>query len=199
MMSAAESVRTSDRPTLRVLAASAAVVLLDQVAKAIVRGGLPLGDERTIIPGVMQLTHVQNRGAAFGLFPSSTLFLTLISIGVCVAIVWGRTWWADRGVLMRIAVALELGGALGNLIDRVAFGQVTDFILFTPNLPLIGRWPAFNFADSALTMGALMMAVALMLHSEPRTLARREAAGSESGVQNGLPSLRPNEESRPAP
>lgn len=164
---AAESIRRNDLP-LRVFAASAIVVVIDQLAKALVRGEFALGAERALVPGVLQLTYVQNRGAAFGLFPSSTLFLTIISVAVCVAIVCGRAWWAGRGLLMRAAIALELGGALGNLVDRLAFGHVTDFILFTPNLPLIGRWPAFNFADSALTIGALMMAAALTVQSTPR-------------------------------
>ena len=170
---AAESVPTNDRQLQRVFAASVTVVFIDQLAKAFVRAGLALGDEHALIPGVLQLTHVQNRGAAFGLFPSSTLFLTIISIGVCVAIVCGRSWWAGHGPLMSVAIALELGGALGNLIDRIAFGQVTDFILLTPNLPFVGRWPAFNFADSALTCGALMMAAALMLHSDGQAIEDR--------------------------
>lgn len=169
------SVRThtsveSGRRLRTVLLAGLLIVAFDQATKALVRGALPLHSERVVIPEVLLLTHVQNRGAAFGLFPTSTLPLALISLAVCVAIIAGRTWWIGRGRLMSVAIALEFGGAFGNLIDRVALGAVTDFVQFTPNLPWIGRWPAFNVADAALTTGALLLAMALT-RSDRRAVA----------------------------
>ncbi len=156
------------RAVVPAFAIALALVATDQATKALVRASLSLHVEQPVLPGVLVLTNVQNRGAAFGLFQSSTLLLSLVSLGVCVAIVAGRGWWLERGVLTRAAAALIFGGALGNLIDRLILGYVTDFLQFTPTLPLIGRWPAFNVADSALTIGALLLATTLA-RNEPET------------------------------
>lgn len=122
---------------------------LDQMTKAIVRGWLPLYESVPLISGMFHLTHIQNTGAAFGLFPDATLFFILIAIIACGLFLWlGHKGVYPKG--MGIAFGLMLGGALGNLIDRLRYGAVTDFLD-------LRVWPVFNFADTALTVGAVLL------------------------------------------
>lgn len=126
----------------------AAVLILDQVTKHIIRSGIPVGHERRLILGI-KLVDVRNTGVAFGFFSGGgTLVLgfTLVALAVLVgyfAMRPERPWlWLPTGML--------IGGALGNLIDRIANGAVTDFI----KLPL---WPAFNVADTSITLGVVCL------------------------------------------
>jgi signal peptidase II len=133
---------------LRAAAVAGAVVGIDQLTKAAVRSGLPIGEERRFFIGI-QLVHVRNTGVAFSLFSSGgTLVLVFTLVALAVLVVYlarrpDRPWlWIPTGLL--------IGGALGNLIDRLVHGAVTDFIKF----PL---WPAFNFADISITFGVLAL------------------------------------------
>lgn len=131
----------------------AAVVMLivigvDQLTKALVRGGIDEGSQRSVFFFV-KLVHVRNTGVAFGFFSGGgvvVLVFTVIALGVLIgylAIRPERPWlWLPTGLL--------LGGAVGNLIDRLANGAVTDFI----KLP---HWPAFNVADISITFGVLAL------------------------------------------
>jgi signal peptidase II len=134
-----------------------AVVLgLDQLTKHTIAAGIADGQTRKFLPAV-QLVHVRNTGVAFGLLSGGgtlVLVFTLASLAVLVGYLALRP---DRSGLW-LATGLLLGGALGNLIDRLAEGAVTDFI----KLPL---WPAFNVADIAITFGVLTL---LWVFEEPR-------------------------------
>ena len=131
------------------------VVLLDQITKWMVIGKIPLHDSITVIPGFFSLTHLYNPGGAFGIFAGNAsawrhwLFLaaTVLAIGL---ILYFYRQTPKSHVLLRLALGFICGGALGNCIDRIRFGEVVDFLLF-----YIGRfsWPAFNVADSAVTVG----------------------------------------------
>lgn len=123
-------------------------LLADQSTKSLVRAWLPLGVSLPILPNVLHFTHTQNPGAAFGLFPNATSFLIFIALFVSAIFFWLGHQGFDRR-RMAIATGMMLGGALGNLIDRVKFGSVTDFID-------IRVWPIFNIADIALTVGAFL-------------------------------------------
>jgi len=124
-------------------------LLVDQLSKALVRAYIPLGASIPIVPNAIYLTHTQNPGAAFGLFPNTTMLLIIVALLVSTILLWlGRQGFDRRRVA--IAMGMMLGGALGNLLDRVRFGAVTDFI----DLKV---WPIFNFADTALTVGALLL------------------------------------------
>jgi signal peptidase II len=135
------------------------VVILDRLTKWLVSQKITLHDSVDVIPGVFRLTHVQNQGAAFGLFsesPSEFKVAMLILFSVAALAVVSALLWKNGNAMNTTAVALSLvaGGALGNLWDRVASGRVIDFLDF-----YLGshHWPAFNVADSAIVVGALLL------------------------------------------
>lgn len=136
-----------------------AIVAVDQVTKAIVRQVLPLGESRSIIPEILDLTHVHNTGAAFGLLNAADFpYKSIVMIGVAaialVAIAAYATQLGFHERLARFGLALILGGAFGNLIDRAIFGYVVDFV--DVYWRTTHFW-AFNVADSAITIGAILV------------------------------------------
>ncbi|MCS7260217.1 MAG: signal peptidase II [Anaerolineae bacterium] len=138
-----------------VLAGIVAVVVgLDQLSKAWVTAWLPEGHWWSPWSGeaaeVFRITHVTNTGAAFGLFPNHGSFFILIAVIVVIAIVLYYHRLPAEDWLVRISLGLQLGGAMGNLIDRLRFGYVIDFID-------ISFWPVFNLADASITAGVLLI------------------------------------------
>jgi signal peptidase II len=141
------------------LGTMAVVVALDQVTKAIVRQLLPLGESRSLIPDFLDLTHVHNTGAAFGLlnaveFPYKSLVMIGIAAVALVAIAVYATQLGFHERIARFGLALILAGAFGNLIDRAVFGFVVDFV--DVYWRTTHFW-AFNVADSAITIGAILV------------------------------------------
>ena len=127
------------------LVALIVTLVADQATKGLVARTMSPGQS---IPdaGVLRATYVTNSGSAFGLFPNQTLFLILASlVGIGVLLVFYRTHPVASS-LLRLSLGLQLGGAVGNLIDRVRLGYVVDFID-------VGSWPVFNLADSAIVVG----------------------------------------------
>jgi signal peptidase II len=144
---------------------AALVVLGDRISKWLVAQRITLHDNVEIVPGFFRLTHVQNQGAAFGLFsesPSEWKAAMLILFSVAALGVVSALLWKNGNALNSTAIALSLvfGGALGNLWDRVASGRVIDFLDFNlgPH-----HWPAFNIADSAIVAGAIMLLTEILL------------------------------------
>jgi signal peptidase II len=148
-------------------AIAAAVVLLDQLAKAWIIATFPLGGQREVIPGLFRLVHTRNRGIAFGLFGASGPVVQTLLLAVVVAVVAVLVWQLSRSDGDRVAglgLALVLGGALGNLLDRLLRGEVVDFI--DVYIRLGGHeheWPSFNVADSCITVGAALVIFAELL------------------------------------
>jgi len=137
----------------------AVVAALDQITKVMVRQVLPLGESRVVIPNLLDFTHVQNTGAAFGLlnaveFPYKPLVMIAIAALALVAIAAYATQLGFHERLARFGLALILGGALGNLVDRAVFGYVVDFV--DVYWGATHFW-AFNVADSAITIGAILV------------------------------------------
>lgn len=129
----------------------AAMILgLDQLSKSLIRAYLPLGAS---FPGDswVRLTHVANTGAAFGLFPDQSLFLLITTLVGVTAIVLYYFYPPLNTPLLVVSLGLQLGGALGNLIDRLRLGYVTDFVDFRV-------WPVFNVADSSIVVGVTILA-----------------------------------------
>ncbi len=125
-----------------------AVLLLDQVTKALVRRDVELGSARDVFP-LVDLVHSRNRGVAFGAFEDSTaLVVLLIAVAIAALVAYFATH-LDRP-LVWLPTGLLAGGAIGNVVDRIREGFVTDFI----KLP---SWPAFNVADGAITLGVLAL------------------------------------------
>jgi signal peptidase II len=140
------------------------VVVLDRATKWAVAKDIPLHESKTLIAGFFYLTHVENRGAAFSLFADSPsewkiamlVLFSIVALVVVSALLWrGSHSMATTGV----GLGLILGGALGNLWDRLLSGRVVDFLLF-----YIGsyQWPAFNVADSAIVVGAALLAIEIL-------------------------------------
>jgi signal peptidase II len=143
----------------RPLLIALAVLLLDRVTKWAIAQTIPLEDAMNVIPGFFRLTHLENTGAAFSLFadsPSPFRTTLLIIFSVAALAVVSVLLWKDRNVFHSgtLALSLILGGAVGNLWDRLSAGKVTDFLNF-----YIGahHWPPFNVADSAIVVGALLL------------------------------------------
>jgi signal peptidase II len=141
------------------IAVTIAVVVLDQITKAMVRPALALHESITVIPGLLDLTRVHNTGAAFGMlnavdFPMKTLVLSLVAMIALGGVAWYAATVPLTDRLARIGVAGVLGGAIGNLIDRAKDGYVLDFVD-----AYWGTWHfwAFNVADAAITVGVIFM------------------------------------------
>jgi signal peptidase II len=145
------------------------VLLLDRYTKWLVAKQITLHDSITVIKRVFYITHVENRGAAFGLFndspaPWKIALLVVFSI-VALVIVSALLWRSSRTITTSaIGLALILGGAMGNLWDRLLSGRVVDFLLV-----YIGsyQWPAFNVADSAIVVGAGLLVFEILFTKAP--------------------------------
>lgn len=142
---------------VRMYAAAGAVLVLDRLSKML-WGSV----QRTLIPGVLELHGTQNGGVAFGAMNGSGLWLSLGGLVLCIAmLVWLHR--ADRGKLCQYGTGLMLGGGLSNLIDRLLYGAVIDFID-----PVFLHWFVFNIADAAVVCGAVLAGIGLILNGEER-------------------------------
>ena len=135
------------------------IAVADQLSKTWIRANLDVGQSIPQI-GFFHFTHVRNTGAAFGLFSGQSFPLTIASVVAVVfllayAIFLHRRFPMLNHVVVKLAIGLILGGTIGNLIDRLHFGYVTDFFD-------VGFWPAFNVADAAITAGVIIFAGALI-------------------------------------
>ena len=145
-----------------VFAISALVVILDRITKHIVAQQLPNGQAHTVIPGVFRISDVHNTGAAFSMFAENASPVTVRNIliafsVVAVIILFGMLWRAGRYLTVTsVALALILGGAFGNLYDRVRYHYVIDFL----EVRIVHyHWPDFNLADSCIVIGACLLLI----------------------------------------
>ncbi len=183
-MERSETITSWARPEIafagkgRYLLVSLAVLALDQWTKWLVEIHIPNHAAIPVIPGLASLTHVRNPGVAFGLFAAGgagggSWLLTLLGL-VALTAVAGYFLVAPRGHrLLLVALAMIVGGAIGNLLDRVVSGAVTDFIDV-----YVGshHWPSFNVADSAISIGIVLLAF-------DSFRPRREPAGAAAAAE----------------
>ena len=144
------------------LSIAALVLALDQLTKRWVSSSLPEGGWWSPLPGVgriFRITHTTNSGAAFGIFPNQGNFFVLVAMVVVLVIVLYHRHLPARGWWIRLSLGLQLGGAIGNLLDRLHYGYVVDFID-------IGFWPIFNLADAAIVTGVSILAYCLWREDE---------------------------------
>ncbi|MBC2710801.1 MAG: signal peptidase II [Desulfosarcina sp.] len=146
------------------------VVVLDQITKLLVLAKMPLFHSIAVIPGFFNLTHIRNPGGAFGFMASGSQEIrNLLFIGVS-AIAMGLIVYFYRSTpktypYLASALAMIFGGAVGNLIDRLRFGEVVDFLdVYVGTY----HWPAFNVADSAITVGITIFIIHVMLGKMPQ-------------------------------
>lgn len=145
------------------------VVILDQLSKLWIRSTFPLGATQPLIDGWLRLTHSENTGAAWGMMSGQRWLLIAVSVGVSIFILMMAREFAREktGALPLVALGLIFGGAIGNLIDRGAFGKVTDMIDLDTPVAFLRNFPIFNLADSALTVGVLLLMLHFVLQREP--------------------------------
>lgn len=140
------------------------IVLLDRWTKRVVAARIAMYSHIQIIPGFFRLTHTENTGAAFSLFadsPSHWKTALLIGFSVVAMVIVSVMLWKQRRALTLsgIALSLILGGAVGNLWDRIATGRVVDFLLFYVKQY---QWPVFNLADSSIVVGAALLVIDIL-------------------------------------
>jgi signal peptidase II len=159
------------------LGIAATVVILDQASKAWLVGQLGPGERLEILGDWLRIVHGQNTGALFGLFQDQALLFGLVSIGVIALIVWYHGS-SGRNTLLSVALGLLLGGAIGNMLDRLRLGYVVDWVDIG-----IGDWRfyTFNVADSAISCSILLLILIALLPP------RRSAEAAETGAASTTP------------
>ena len=136
---------------MKILFASAIMVLADQISKTVIRSTMTLYESITVIPGFFHITYITNDGMAFGInFPFGIYIFSGISIIFTIMLFWYLWTIKEEGIVIRSGIGFILAGAIGNLIDRLFLGEVVDFLDF-----MIGdlHWYVFNLADSFVTIG----------------------------------------------
>ena len=135
------------------------ILILDQITKFIVASSMKVGETFEVIPNFLNITSHRNDGAAWGILSGKMSFFFIITIIILVVLIVFYIKEAKNNLLMQIAISLLFAGALGNFIDRVLHGEVVDFVdtyIFGYNFPI------FNVADSSLTIGVLLIIIALL-------------------------------------
>jgi len=147
-----------------------ATLILDRWTKVLIQNRFALNESVPIIDGFFDITYVKNTGVAFGIFssissPAKSVLLSLFTACAVVVVVTYSVRSPARKRLLQVALALIVGGALGNLYDRLAYGYVVDFLEF-----YVGNyhWPSFNVADSAISTGVALLAIEIIRSETPR-------------------------------
>jgi len=143
-----------NKKNIFILSAALIVVVLDQLTKFLIRTNFKPGESVSIIKNVFHLTYVTNTGAAFSIFQGFNSFFIIFLVIVIGVIIYYIKNIKENEKRMQLAIGLFLGGTIGNLIDRVSIGAVTDFLDFR-------IWPVFNIADSAVTISVILLIILL--------------------------------------
>jgi signal peptidase II len=147
----------------------AATLVLDRWTKSLIQSRFDLNESATVIDGFFNITYVRNTGVAFGIFssissPAKSLLLSVFTAFAAIIVITYSVRSPVRNRILQIALALILGGALGNLYDRLAYKYVVDFLEF-----YVGtyHWPSFNIADSAISIGVALLALEIIRNESP--------------------------------
>ena len=144
-------------------------LLLDRWTKSVIHSNFGLNQSVSVIDGLFDITYVRNTGVAFGIFnsfssPSKSLMLSMFTLTAAAIVVVYSLRSPPRNRLLQGALSLILGGALGNLYDRINYGYVIDFLeIYFRSY----HWPAFNVADSAISAGVVLLALEILRHEAP--------------------------------
>jgi signal peptidase II len=175
-----EVVSSSKKERWILFAVAGLVLILDIISKEIVRNNLPLYTYWAPFPALekfFRFTHTTNTGVAFGLFQNANLLFAVFASVVSIGIIYFNQKLESGNALLRVALGLQLGGALGNLLDRILFGSVTDFLDFGP-------WPIFNVADTAVVAGVILMGYVIL--QEERMERAEESKNAEEAADTLL-------------
>jgi signal peptidase II len=146
------------------------VFLLDRLTKTWVEQSIPLHEGRDVVGEYVRIVHTQNTGAAFGLLPERTTLLSVLSVLAVLAIVYYYRQFANSSPLVTATLGMQLGGAFGNLLDRVTKGYVVDFV--DVGIPGGVRFWAFNVADSSIVVGIILVTGLLWLEERRASTAK---------------------------
>ena len=163
---------------------TATIVMVDHFSKLLIESRFALNESWVPFPEQLpffRITHVSNTGAAFGVFPSGSMIFTVVAIIVSIVIVLYNYRLPADHKLLRLALGLQLGGAMGNLIDRLRLGHVTDWMD-------VGPWPVFNVADASIVAGVVVLALLMLFEQRP------EPPAQEEGVKELMPTVEPMED-----
>jgi len=136
-----------------------ALVIIDQVIKYIVNINMLLGQTYPLIEDFLYITYVKNTGIAFGLFKNNNIFMIILISVIILIVLYFYNKEKNKVFSLNIAITLLISGAVGNLVDRIYYGFIVDYIDFT-------FWPAFNLADSLIVIGSITLAVYLIFQVE---------------------------------
>ena len=134
------------------------ILVADQITKYLVAGKMAVNESFPLVPGFMDITYVRNQGAAFGIFQGRKVLLIIVSLLIFAGIIFYIVRYKPKSKWVMWSLTLITAGGLGNIIDRVAFSYVRDFLDVT-----FTRFPVFNIADSAITAGAIMLALHVLI------------------------------------
>lgn len=172
--------------TWLILAVAAAIIVLDQWTKELVRQTIPLGSYTVPIPGLGQylvFEHVNNYGAAFGILQNrGDFFIVIAAVVSAVILYYAIRHLPPEQRFLRVLLGMQMGGALGNVIDRLARGYVTDFVKV--GVPGVYYWPNFNVADSSIVSAVIGLAILILwqdLRRGRQTPSSQRASGPSEG------------------
>ena len=164
-MSAKGSTKAGFSKAVILLLTALTILVADQLTKALVVANLAIGEKARLLGDLVQVWHAQNRGAAFSLFQGGTVVFLIVSVLSIGMVAYFHRSLRDRAPWLHVVLGIVLGGTLGNFIDRLRQGYVTDWLSIG-----IGdtRWPTFNVADSSVVIGIGILVVYLFLTSPDR-------------------------------
>ncbi len=160
-----EKQKASGRERVITYIIASSILILDLVTKLLIEDRLRINESYVpfeSLEPIFKITHVSNTGAAFGLFPSGSKVIMVIAVIVSIVIIAYNQKLPANHKLFRVALGLQLGGALGNLLSRVRIGHVTDFLDFGP-------WPVSNIADISIVLGTILLGLLMILEKEEET------------------------------
>ena len=160
---------------------SGTIILLDQITKALVRTNLAQGEAWSPWTWLMpyaRIVHWYNTGVAFGMLQGQNLIFTILAVVIAAAIFYYYPKFSKEDWLLRLALALQFGGAIGNLIDRITLGHVTDFIS-------LGNFAVFNIADASITVGVFVMILGIWWKDRQETGNTDQLIKDDSGQSVG--------------
>ncbi|MEZ5357666.1 MAG: signal peptidase II [Candidatus Zixiibacteriota bacterium] len=178
----------TQKPLLRLIILFVAVLAADQLTKYIALTTLTIGQPVDVIGSLVRWTLAYNPGGAFGMRLGSSNYYLITSLLIfCALVVY---IYRNRFInYVAIPLSLVAGGAIGNIIDRIRFGEVVDFIdCEFPDFNMFGyemyRWPIFNVADMAVSCGIIATIILILYHSRKEAIAQRAALESDDGIEN---------------
>jgi signal peptidase II len=163
----------TSRRVVLVAAVAVVVFVLDRITKSAVDAGIPLGSSVEVAGEWVRISHVTNTGAAFGLLPGGTTLLSILSVGAVLAIVYYYRRLAAGSLLIAVTLGMQLGGAFGNLVDRIGQGYVIDFV--DVGIPGGPRFWSFNVADSSIVVGIIAVTALLWWQERQQQRDLRQA------------------------